>query len=97
MQVGDEIVRARPGDLVSKPRGIWHAFWNGTDAPARLLEVIVPGGFEDYFREVSALLPPNRPEPDLAGLAAVAARYDLEMDPESIGTISVREGLGCPR
>src|SRR3712207_8603362 len=28
VQVGDEVRVAEPGDLVFKPRGIWHAFWN---------------------------------------------------------------------
>jgi mannose-6-phosphate isomerase-like protein (cupin superfamily) len=35
VQVGDEVHVARPGDLVFKPRGIPHAFWNAGDTPAR--------------------------------------------------------------
>jgi len=27
---------------VYKPRDVWHTFWNATDGPARLLEVISP-------------------------------------------------------
>src|SRR5688500_9799867 len=27
-QIGDEVLEAGPGDLVLKPRGIPHAFWN---------------------------------------------------------------------
>jgi mannose-6-phosphate isomerase-like protein (cupin superfamily) len=95
-QVGDEIRYARPGDLVFKPRGVWHAFWNRTDAPARLLEIISPAGFERYFEEIEPLLPPSRDEPDFAGLAAVMERYRLRMDFESIATISAREGLPLP-
>ena len=49
-----------------------------------------------HFREIAPLLPPNRPAPDMEGLAAVVARYGLEMDPESIAVISAREGLPCP-
>ncbi len=49
VQVGDDVVIGRPGDLISKPRGIWHAFWNPGDEPARLLEIISPAGFEGYF------------------------------------------------
>ena len=48
VQVGDELVYARPGDLVPKPRGVWHAFWNRAGEPARLLELISPPGFERY-------------------------------------------------
>ena len=95
-QLGDEVRYAGPGELVPKPRGQWHAFWNRSSAPAKVLELIAPGGFEDYLREIAPLLPPNRPSPDMAGLAAVVARYGLEMDPQSIAVISAREGLPCP-
>lgn len=95
-QLGDEVRYARPGELVVKPRGQWHAFWNRTAEPAKVLELIAPGGFERYFREIAPLLPPNRPQPDLEALGAVVARYGLEMDFDSIAIISAREGLPCP-
>jgi mannose-6-phosphate isomerase-like protein (cupin superfamily) len=90
VQIGDEVVYAKPGELVSKPRRIWHAFWNRTDEPARLLEIISPAGFERYFAELKPLL---EPEPDFAALAALQARYGLSMDMASAATISAREGL----
>ena len=93
VQLGEETLEAGPGDLVLKPRGQWHAFWNPGDEPARVLEIISPAGFERYFEEIAPLLPPSRPEPDFAGLAAVQARYGLEMDPESIGPLMERHGL----
>ncbi len=95
-QLGDEVRYAGPGELVLKPRGEWHAFWNRGSQPAKVLELVVPGGFEDYFREIAPLLPPNVPAPDMEGLAAVVAKYGLEMDPDSIAVISAREGLPCP-
>ena len=30
-QIGDEVVEAGPGELVVKPRGIPHAYWNPAD------------------------------------------------------------------
>ena len=96
VQVGDEIRYARPGDLVVKPRGVWHAFWNRADEPARLLEIISPAGFERYFAELAPLLPPARPEPDFEGLVALQARYGLRMDMDTVATISEREGLPLP-
>ncbi len=95
-QLGDEVRYAGPGELVHKPRGEWHAFWNRSGEPARVLELIAPGGFESYFREIAPLLPPNRARPDLEGLAAAVAKYGLEMDFDSIAVISAREGLPCP-
>ena len=42
------------GDLVFKPRGEWHTFWNATDEPARVLEMISPGGLEEGFRIIDS-------------------------------------------
>ena len=61
VQVGEEVRVARPGDLVFKPRGVPHAFWNAGDEPARALEIISPAGFEGYFAEIAPLLPPATP------------------------------------
>ena len=93
VQLGDEVLEAGPGDLVLKPRNQWHAFWNPGDEPARMLEIISPAGFERYFEEIAPLLPPNRPEPDIAALAEVQARYGLEMDFESIERLTREHGL----
>ncbi len=43
--------------------------------------------------DIAPLLPPHRPEPDFAALAATQDRYGLEMDMSTIETISRREGL----
>ena len=94
VQVGDEVRVARPGDLVFKPRGIPHAFWNAGDAPARALEIISPAGFERYFLEIAPLLPPAHPgPPDEQRLFAVQEKYGLEMDMSSIPTLAERHGL----
>ena len=91
VQVGDRLVLAGPGDLVLKPRGVPHAFWNPADEPARLLEVITPGGFEGYFAELGELL--AAPEPDVGRLTELAARYGLRMDPTSIPRLVAEHGL----
>jgi mannose-6-phosphate isomerase-like protein (cupin superfamily) len=95
-EIGDEVSTATVGQLVAKPRGIWHAFWNASDRPARVLEVIAPAGFERYFGELAQLIPPVRPERDLEGLAELQARYGLEMDFSSIERLSREHGLGSP-
>jgi mannose-6-phosphate isomerase-like protein (cupin superfamily) len=92
-EIGDEVLSAGPGQLVRKPRGTWHAFWNATDAPARVLEVIAPGGFEGYFAELAPLL---RPERDFEGMGRLQAKYGLEMDFSSIERLSREHGLGSP-
>jgi quercetin dioxygenase-like cupin family protein len=79
VQLGEEeVLEAGPGDLVFKPRGVAHAFWNAGDEPARLLELISPAGFEHYFRELAPLL--AAPERDEAAIGEVVARHQLDID-----------------
>jgi quercetin dioxygenase-like cupin family protein len=88
--LGDQEVFAEAGDLVFKPRGQWHTFWNPGDTTTRILELISPGGFEDLFRELGAL----GDEPDPATLAALDARYGVEeADFERTAAILQRYGL----
>ena len=90
--LGDEVVYGGPGDLIFKPRGQWHSFWNAGDEPARILEIISPAGFEGYFRRVVAQFEEgDRPDPD--EVAAVAAEYGLEFDFESIPRLMEEYGL----
>ena len=91
VQVGDRDYEARAGDTVAKPRGIPHAFWNPTDHPARFVEIITPGGFQEYFPGVGAAFGPDGP--DFAALAAVAARFELAVDFASIPMLVERHGL----
>lgn len=95
VQLGDEVMTVRAGELLYKPRGVPHAFWNATDRLARVLEIISPAGFERYFADMSEVM--NRPgPPDFGALAAVRKRYALESDVESIGTLIERYGLRPP-
>ena len=87
--LGDEEVFAEAGDLVFKPRGQWHTFWNAGDVPTRILEMISPSGLEELFRELGA---PGG-ELDPATLPALAARYGCDVDFERTSTIVERRGL----
>ena len=91
--LGDDVVYGKVGDLVVKPRGQWHTFWNAGDEPARILEVISPGGFERYFEEMVELLAGSAGPPDAAALGAIAARHGLEVDRESIPRLTEEYGL----
>lgn len=90
--LGDEVVYGEPGDLIFKPRGQWHTFWNAGTELARILEVISPAGFERYFDELVGLLQQAGP-PDPGALAALAARYGLEVDLTSIPRLTEEYGL----
>ena len=88
-QLGDEVVEAGPGELVRKPRGQEHAFWNAGDEPLRFLEVISPGAFAGYFRDLAPALAAG----DEAGVQEVVARYELEIDFSTIPGLAERHGL----
>src|SRR6187551_3887162 len=89
--LGDEVVEAGTGDLVFKPRNQWHTFWNAGEEPCRILEIIAPAGFEHFFEELVAL--GGAVEADPEKLAALSAKYELEMRPESIPELLERFGL----
>src|SRR5205085_7245232 len=75
--LGDDVVIGGPGDLIFKPRGQWHTFWNAGDEPARLLEIISPAGFERFFAELVELGGAASAPPE--ALAELCGRYELEM------------------
>lgn len=89
--LGDDVVEAGPGDLVHKPRNQWHTFWNAGDEPCRILEIISPAGFEQFFRELSALGGAMTADPE--EFAKLRGRYGLEMQPDSVPELVERFGL----
>jgi quercetin dioxygenase-like cupin family protein len=89
--LGDDVVFGEPGDLIFKPRNQWHTFWNAGDEPARLLEIISPAGFERFFEELVELGGVAQAEPSVLG--ELCARYELEMDPDSLPGLLERFGL----
>ena len=92
--LGDDVVEAGPGDLVYKPRGQWHTFWNAGDEPARILEIISPAGFEQFFAELAPLAAGGAPDPVVFG--ELCARYALDMQPETVPDLCTRFGVWFP-
>jgi quercetin dioxygenase-like cupin family protein len=97
-RIGEQELTAGPGAYVLKPRGIPHTFWNPTDRPARVLEIISPAGFEMFFREWAAMLAAPG-EPDIAAMDALDDRYRVggqlgQMD--WIPDLMQRYGLNSP-
>ena len=72
--LGDDVVEAGPGDLVHKPRNQWHTFWNAGDEPTRILEIISPASFEQFFRELDALGGAINADPEALAAAERALR-----------------------
>ena len=92
--LGDSVVIGEVGDLIFKPRDQWHTFWNASDTPARILEIISPGGFENYFRELAAELGGGPPDPQR--LASLCGRYEIDMDMSSVPKLVARFAVRFP-
>jgi mannose-6-phosphate isomerase-like protein (cupin superfamily) len=91
--LGDDVVHADVGDFVFKPRDQWHTFWNAGDTPCRILEIISPGGFEHFFKELGAAMVG---EFDPAALGALAEAYGLQIKPETVPGLCKEHGLTHP-
>ena len=75
-----------------KPRGVPHAFWNPGDEETRILEIIAPGAFAQYFADLALGLSAVGP-PDLEALPPSRDRNALTVDLESIESLTARHGL----
>lgn len=67
---------AGPGTYVFGPRNVPHGFKVLGDAPARMLLLCTPGGFEQFITELSGPVPEP---PDMAKLMALAAQYQVDI------------------
>ena len=72
---------ARPGrhgagGFACAPPGVVHTFSNRSSAPVRFLNLATPAGFEDYMRELSAVMAKASPTSEEIG--AIASRYDFK-------------------
>ena len=93
--LGEDVVIGEVGDLIFKPRGQWHSFWNAGDEPARILEIISPAGFEKYFEEIVDMGGSLRAKPET--LRELAQRYGLEVNLASIPELAQRFNLALPK
>jgi ketosteroid isomerase-like protein/mannose-6-phosphate isomerase-like protein (cupin superfamily) len=76
---GGEWLDAGPGTWVYGPREIPHGFKVVGAAPARMLLMCAPAGFEKFVLELCAPLDAPPAPPDLAKLMAVAARFNIDV------------------
>lgn len=89
--VGGKTYQATAGDSMFLPRNIQHAFKVLTDR-AEVMILLTPGGFEQYFIEMSEpapameLPPPPAGAPDIARLIATSSRYGIRFPERPSGT-----------
>jgi quercetin dioxygenase-like cupin family protein len=84
IQLGDELLRAGPGDFAFVPRGMVHRFANVGDTPARILILFTPGGIEEFFRAAGTPAsgdgpPPPLDEAEIARTDAAAAQHGMRI------------------
>lgn len=81
--VGNETFNAKAGDVMFLPRNIQHSFKIQTGTLETLM-LLTPGGFENYFIEMSEpagelqLPPMPQGPPDIAKLVATASKYGIK-------------------
>jgi quercetin dioxygenase-like cupin family protein len=75
IRVDDQVVDLGPGSFACVPPGVVHTFSNSSDRPTRFLNFNTPGGWENYMRDLAALLAGGSPTPKQIG--EIASRYDF--------------------
>jgi mannose-6-phosphate isomerase-like protein (cupin superfamily) len=80
----DRAVVVGPGECVTTPMGVPHTECVTSGGPARVLDANAPAGFDEFVAEAGqpadvGLLPHPEDPPDLERLAALAAKYDIEL------------------
>jgi mannose-6-phosphate isomerase-like protein (cupin superfamily) len=74
-----------PGECLNTPMNVPHTECVTSAAPARVLDVNAPAGFDEYVAAAGepaaelTLPPPDRPPPDAARLSALAAEHEIEV------------------
>ncbi len=89
-----EVVLARGGYII-KPRAQVHAMWNAGRTPARMIEIITPAGFEEFFRTIARMTAEG--SVDLGEIARQAERYQLSFaEPDWLPDVIARYNLTPP-
>lgn len=89
-RIGDQEFTGEPGSYILKPRKIMHTFWNAGPEPARLIEIITPAGFEDFFADFGDML---RTGFDPARMAELAAGHGTTYDMTWVPELEARYGI----
>jgi phosphoglycolate phosphatase-like HAD superfamily hydrolase len=70
--------------------------WNASAAPARMMEIVSPAGFERYFDEMAEAIAAAGGRRDPTMLAALRERYGLVFDFDGVPDLVARYGLRSP-
>jgi hypothetical protein len=87
--LGDDVVIAEAGAYVYKPRGQWHTIWNPGERPLQFIELLIPGGVDRYFQQISSMLQ-AADSADEEAIRRMAAEYGIEFDFHSVPSLCER-------
>ena len=89
-RVGDRVLEAGPGAYLVKPRGTPHAMWNAASVPAKVIEILSPGGLEGYFEKLAPILAEHGTPPEYYQLAE---DYGITIQDDWIEDLERRYGV----
>lgn len=95
-KLGDDIVMAPAGSYLLKPRGQWHTYWNAGASELRLMELLVPGGFEGCLERLAEAMAARVPL-EVSTLERIGAEYGVEFDFASISDLCQHFGVTLAR
>lgn len=72
------IHQAGPGSTVHIPAGVTHLYQCVSEEPGEVLLVVQPGGLDDFFIELDALLKAHS-EPPMPAIAALHEKFGMEL------------------
>ena len=90
-RIADDEFTAEQGSWILKPRGRMHTFWNAGPAPARVIEILTPGRFEQFFRRSTALAASGELTDE--GMEALGNEYGTSVSMEWVDDLAARYGL----
>ncbi len=73
-----------PGEVISVPKGTEHTFRIVSEAPARMLTMMSPGGFEGFFVEMARL--GLRIPDDMPKIVEIGHQFHLSFTGPPLGT-----------
>lgn len=83
-QIGHWSAYAPAGSVIAAPRNVAHAFKNVGDAPSKMLVVIMPGVFDEFFLRLHDMAGQGPPAMD--AVEQLAAEYGVRFLPQGAGS-----------
>lgn len=86
LEVGDDRFETRPGSFAFLPKGVPHRYLPQPPGPVRVLWILTPSGFENYWREMGNPVVEGEPAPqptppDRSYMQELGRRYATEFLP----------------